>query len=274
MANKKFQSKRPELSIAEVLSQYECTLDDLIHEAALGELKIYILADNWLVDAVFSFNTQNLAQGVKDTDGQEKKVERYENYVEGCESQFKDVKSPDDLDGVVSNGGVTLYPNYGKYRALYTQPIVGLQPISVLTLLEYRAGSAGTKVGLQLNEGFTVVDCAEVVYVGLKKDVLLQDAINENKLFVMKADLQRLISNASIDPDDVKPEGAVSRKALLRLVIGMAVKGYNYDPSAKKNSAGTDIESDLQRMGISLGDDQIRKALKEAATLISPRQPA
>lgn len=60
-----------------------------------------------------------------------------------------------------------------------------------------------------------------------------------------------------------KPLTNIERDSLLKLVIGMAMKGYSYDPTAKKNSAVADIVADLALLGLPLGDDTIRKYLKQ-----------
>ena len=60
-----------------------------------------------------------------------------------------------------------------------------------------------------------------------------------------------------------KPLTTSERDSLLKLVIGMAMKGYSYDPTAKKNSAVADIAADLALLGLPLGDDTIRKYLKQ-----------
>lgn len=69
-----------------------------------------------------------------------------------------------------------------------------------------------------------------------------------------------------------KPLATIERDSLLKLVIGMAVKGYSYDPNAKKNSAVTEIATDLEKLGLSLSDDTIRKFLKEGAEQL-PAKP-
>jgi len=53
------------------------------------------------------------------------------------------------------------------------------------------------------------------------------------------------------------------RDSMLKLVVGMAVAGYKYDPNLKKNSAVADIEADLAKLGLPLTDDTIRKYIKE-----------
>lgn len=67
-----------------------------------------------------------------------------------------------------------------------------------------------------------------------------------------------------------KPLGQRERDTLLKLVIGMAMKGYAYDPLAKKSPTPGEIESDLLKLGINVSDDTIRRYLKEAAARVLP----
>ncbi len=59
--------------------------------------------------------------------------------------------------------------------------------------------------------------------------------------------------------------GTKERDTLLKLVIGMAVRGYAYDPTAKRSATTGEIKSDLDLLGINLDEDTIRKWLKESA---------
>jgi hypothetical protein len=45
----------------------------------------------------------------------------------------------------------------------------------------------------------------------------------------------------------------------------MAVAGYKFDPKAAKNQATAEIASDLERLGMSMHSDTVRKWLGEAA---------
>ena len=63
--------------------------------------------------------------------------------------------------------------------------------------------------------------------------------------------------------------GTRERDSLLKLVIGMAVEQYGYDPQKLKNTAITNIQSDLARHGLSLDTDTIRKWLRAGADLLS-----
>ncbi len=64
------------------------------------------------------------------------------------------------------------------------------------------------------------------------------------------------------------------RESLLKLVIGMAMKGYSYNPDAFKNNATTEIVNDLTLLGISITDDTVRKYLTEAKSKVLPIKPS
>lgn len=66
-----------------------------------------------------------------------------------------------------------------------------------------------------------------------------------------------------------KPLGTRERETLLKLVIGMAVKGFDYDPSASRSDAVAQIKAALEGVGISISDDTIRDKLKEAASFLN-----
>ena len=67
-----------------------------------------------------------------------------------------------------------------------------------------------------------------------------------------------------------KPLGTRERDSLLKLVIGMAMGGYGYVPSANRSDQPATIEADLARLGVSLDVDTIRKWLKRGAELLPP----
>lgn len=73
------------------------------------------------------------------------------------------------------------------------------------------------------------------------------------------------------DPD--KPLSTTERNTLLKLVIGMAMKGYKHDPAAAKSKAPKEIADDLAELEINISDDTVRKYLKEAANTVLPRKP-
>ena len=67
-----------------------------------------------------------------------------------------------------------------------------------------------------------------------------------------------------------KTLGTTERNNLLKLVIGMAVKGYSYEPAAKKSPTPKEIADDLADLGISIDPDTVRKYLKESANTVLP----
>ncbi len=68
--------------------------------------------------------------------------------------------------------------------------------------------------------------------------------------------------------DRSKSASALERNSLLKLVIGMAVKGYAYDPIAPRSKTASEIAGDLRLLGLAIDDDTIRKYLKEGAELL------
>ena len=73
-----------------------------------------------------------------------------------------------------------------------------------------------------------------------------------------------------------KPLHTKERETLLKLVIGMAVGGYGYEPNANRSPTAKEIADDLAIKGISIDPDTVRKWLKEASELWppSPKEPA
>ena len=70
-----------------------------------------------------------------------------------------------------------------------------------------------------------------------------------------------------------KPLGTRERETMLRIIIGMAVKGYSHDPKAARSTAPKEIADDLTALGIGVTDDTVRKYLKEAAESVLPANP-
>ena len=66
-----------------------------------------------------------------------------------------------------------------------------------------------------------------------------------------------------------KPIGTRERESLLKLILGMAIIGYSYDPKSAKSREISEIASDLQIAGLALDPDTVRKYLDEAKALFS-----
>jgi hypothetical protein len=55
------------------------------------------------------------------------------------------------------------------------------------------------------------------------------------------------------------------RETLLKLILGMALGGYRYDPKAERSDVVSEIVSDLAKLSISIDGDTVRKWLRVAA---------
>jgi PAS domain-containing protein len=66
--------------------------------------------------------------------------------------------------------------------------------------------------------------------------------------------------------------GTKERESLLRLVIGMAIEGYRYDPNQRRSDKTTEIVTDLEKVGLPLDADTVRKWLREATEILPARE--
>ena len=96
-------------------------------------------------------------------------------------------------------------------------------------------------------------------------DVLLFDSIFKHRESTSSSETDVSSTLESSSPAPEKSLSTLERNTLLKLVIGLAVKGYGYDPTASKSGAPREIADDLAALGITVTDDTVRKYLKQAA---------
>jgi len=82
---------------------------------------------------------------------------------------------------------------------------------------------------------------------------------------------EELEDEAQVDIEPSAEPTTRERSSLLKLVIGMAVVGYKYDPERDRNEAIKDIADDLDSLGIGMDVKTIRKWLREGAEIL-PRE--
>lgn len=80
----------------------------------------------------------------------------------------------------------------------------------------------------------------------------------------------RLAEPSPLVAADDRQMGTRERDTLLKLVVGMAVEAYRYDPNAARSAIPAEIASDLAKHGVAVTDDTVRKYLKEAAATVLP----
>ena len=73
-----------------------------------------------------------------------------------------------------------------------------------------------------------------------------------------------ITSNIKQQETKIRDLSTKERNTLYKIILGMAVKGYGYDPEASKSHAPKEIEDDLAQLNINLTAETIRRYLKEA----------
>lgn len=68
-----------------------------------------------------------------------------------------------------------------------------------------------------------------------------------------------------------KTANTKERESLLKIVIGMAIGGYKWDPGQARNAATREIVDDILALGLSIDDGTVVKFLRQAAELL-PRE--
>jgi hypothetical protein len=69
-------------------------------------------------------------------------------------------------------------------------------------------------------------------------------------------------------PAETAPLDPRERESLLKLVIGMAIGGYSYEPNAKRSTIVGEIVSDLLLAGMSISEDTVRRHLASGKELL------
>lgn len=82
--------------------------------------------------------------------------------------------------------------------------------------------------------------------------------------------LTKRIAELEAEPVEAsnKSLGAKERDSLLKLVIGMAMDGYGYDPKAARSPIAKELSNHLALAGLPLDEDTVRKYLNEAKELL------
>ncbi len=84
------------------------------------------------------------------------------------------------------------------------------------------------------------------------------------------ADLLDRMTETQKEPKPGQELATRERDTLYKLVIGMAMEGYRYNPRAARNDATAEIAADLAKHGIEVSDDTVRKWLRQAANAVLP----
>lgn len=97
-----------------------------------------------------------------------------------------------------------------------------------------------------------------------QKDELI--AWKDSRIELLQA--SSVTTDAAQSAKSEKPLHVKERESLLKLVIGMAIGGYGFNPQATRNPTAKEIANDLELRGIALDEDTVRKYLAEARQLL------
>jgi hypothetical protein len=93
-----------------------------------------------------------------------------------------------------------------------------------------------------------------------------------SELTAQIAELTAKADSGSSGTTVAPPVGTRERDSMLTLIIAMAVMGYRFNPAAKRSDSIKDIVSDIEKCGLSLSDDTVRRYLREGLELLPPQE--
>lgn len=89
--------------------------------------------------------------------------------------------------------------------------------------------------------------------------------LHEKNLLKMSGPQAKVVNNAG---------ATTERNTLYRMILGMAIAKYGYDPESRRNAATGEnagsISADLEKVGFSIDADTIREHLKAAYAAVPP----
>jgi hypothetical protein len=130
--------------------------------------------------------------------------------------------------------------------------------------------------GSQIGDWKSKYDELSSLYDALlaQMDKLMQQVQSDKEIHKsLQARIAELEATLNAAPTAERGLLGKERESVLRLIIGMAVKGYGYDPTTTRSKVVTEITSDLTKAGVELTDDTVRKWLRDAAELLPPAEP-
>jgi hypothetical protein len=107
----------------------------------------------------------------------------------------------------------------------------------------------------------------------------LADSLPEDSVFVIRTDVLSEFERINADNESKTNTGLseTERNTMLKLIIGMAIDAYSYDPDGKKNPAtgnnNGSIKVALEKLGLSADEKTIKKYLNEAAARYPDAKP-
>lgn len=90
----------------------------------------------------------------------------------------------------------------------------------------------------------------------------------KTQLDQLQTQLQTAVAQVSQRPPETKEPDPRELTSLRKLCIGMAIRGYGFNPNEARNTATGEIVGDLELLGIGVKGDTVRKHLAAGAELL------
>ena len=159
---------------------------------------------------------------------------------------------------------VALGPQILDWKTAYEQEVVEKAKI------EINLGEANEKTLEMMRDNTSFIEKMNAdnnkLIEGYQKSIAQRDQF----IAEQKREIALLKTAKPVAAKNQKPEiGQRERDSLLKLILGIAIKGYSYDPKATRSKEVLEITNDLQFLGLSLTEDTVRKYLSEAKGLFA-----
>lgn len=132
-----------------------------------------------------------------------------------------------------------------------------------------------TKYGQNIGDWKTAYDNLKEAFDTLKaqRDELMDEtkqilAKRDEKTASLVEERDSLLNQVTELSASGKPLNPKERESVFKLIIGMAVKGYSYDPKMARSPTAKEIADDFAEIGLSIDEDTVRKWLKKAAEIL------
>ena len=192
-------SEREYLSVAEGLNLINdknigstYVVDDLIYKAAIGQLIIYVLTNDWSASQIYEIDHSKPNTDLKirftgpkeppfpnskDMEELERQTLAYKNWVGTQDAVY---------------GNRTIYGQRGQNVGFYALRMSSHKPIAAITFKKFYEGDFSSKIELNLGKILNSTDSTKEYYFCPDLEVLLQDALDDGKLYVKRHELQNV----------------------------------------------------------------------------------
>ncbi len=197
MTDEKVDLHRDYYPLAEAAKIAKRSIDDFIYEASIGNIHLYVIADDWKVGKMDS-----LTSGVK------LPKPMHIKYIGPQPPELPDVRDPkfseilaerteklEQCDQVL--GGYTSYGRRGQAKPVYDTPLTGCKPIAKKSFENYRINRAKAIVEIDGNVLLKLKDTVqEQITIRPELDMLVHKALRKNIIVIMVDDLKDILGQS------------------------------------------------------------------------------